>query len=74
MGRPRIFRLGIRNRMDNKNTPFVPKYLTLLIFLNMPDHLSYSKTLVKYVKLYYIKLYLSMNQMIGKVLIIIYFF
>ena len=46
-------------------TPSVPEYLTLLTFLNMFDRLSYSKTFVKYVKLYvYIKVYLTMNQMI----------
>ena len=33
----------------------------------MFDHSSYSKTFMKYVKLYvYIKIYLSMNQMIEK--------
>ncbi len=53
------------------NTPSVPRYLTLLTFLNMFDGSSYSKTFVKYVKLYvYIKVYLTMNQMIGKELII----
>ena len=42
-----------------------PEYLTPLTFLNMFDHSSYSKTFVKYVKLYvYIKVYLTMNQMI----------
>ena len=36
---------------------------------------SYSKNFVKYVKLYaYIKIYLAMNQMIEKELIITYFF
>ena len=52
-------------------TPSVPKYLTPLTFLNMFYRSSYSKTFVKYVKLYvYIKVYLTMNQMIGKELII----
>jgi hypothetical protein len=49
----------------------VPKYLTLLTFLNMFNRSSYSKTFEKYVKLYvYIKIYLVINQMIGKELII----
>ena len=52
-------------------TPSLPKCLTLLTILNMFDHSSYSKIFVKYVKLYaYIKVYLTMNQMIGKELII----
>ncbi len=49
------------------NTPSVSKYLTPLTFLNMFDCSSYSKTLVKYVKLYIkIKVYLTINQTIGK--------
>ena len=37
----------------------------------MFDRSSYSKTFMNYVKLYiYIKIYLTMNQMIGKELII----
>ncbi len=37
----------------------------------MFDHSSYSKTFMKYVKLYvYIKVYLTMNQIIEKELII----
>jgi hypothetical protein len=52
-------------------TTSFPKCLTPLIFLNIFDHSSYSKTFVKYVKLYvYIKIYLTMNQMVGKELII----
>ena len=40
-------------------------------FLNMFDRSSYSKTFVKYVKLYvYIKVYLTMNQMVVKELIL----
>ena len=47
------------------------KCLTPLTFLNMFNHSSYSKTFVKYVKLYiYIKVYLTINQMIEKKLII----
>ena len=53
--------------ISSRGTPSVAKYLTPLTFLNMFDHSSYSKTFVKYVKLYaYIKIYLTMNQMIGK--------
>jgi hypothetical protein len=38
-----------------------------LIFLNIFDCSSYLKTFVKYVELYiYIKVYSTMNQMIGK--------
>ena len=49
----------------------VPPSLTPLTFLNMFDRSSYSKTFVKYVKLYvYIKVYLTMNQMMGKELIL----
>ena len=44
----------------------------LLIFLNMFDRLSYLKTFINYVKLYvYIKVYLTMNQMIEKKSILI---
>ncbi len=53
-------------------TPSFPKYLTSLTFLNMFDRSSYSKTFVKCVKLHvYIKIYLRINQIIGKELIII---
>ncbi len=52
-------------------TPPISKYLTPLTFLNMFECSSYSKTFVKYVKLYvYIKVYLTINQMIEKELII----
>ncbi len=52
-------------------TPSFPKYLTPLTFLNMFDYSSYLKTFVKYVKLYVcIKVYLTMNQMIEKELVI----
>jgi hypothetical protein len=44
---------------------------TVDFFLNMFDHSSYSKMFMKCVKLYvYIKVYLTINQMIGKELII----
>ena len=53
-------------------TSSFPKYLTPLTFLNMFDRLSYSKIFVKCVKLYvFIKVYLTLNQMIEKELIII---
>ena len=45
--------------------------LTPLTFLNMFDHSSYLKIFVKCVKLYvYVKVYLTINQMIEKELII----
>ena len=54
-----------------ETTPSFSKCLTMLTFLNMFDHLPYSKNFVKYVKLYvYIKVYLTMNQMVGKELIV----
>ena len=57
--------------MTLRTTPSFPKCLAPLTFSNMFDRLSYSKTFVKYVKLYvYIKVYLTMNQMVGKELII----
>ena len=52
-------------------TPSFFKCLTPLIFLNMFDRLSYPKTFVNCVKLYLsIKVYLTINQTIGKELII----
>ncbi len=57
--------------MISNTTTSVSKCLMLLTFFNMFDHSSYSKTFVKYIKLYiYIKVYLTINQMIGKELII----
>ncbi|BAT15474.1 Os12g0104250 [Oryza sativa Japonica Group] len=58
-------------------TPFVPEYLMSLTFFNIFDRSSYSKTFVKYVKTFvkyvklyvYIKVYLTMNRMIGKELL-----
>jgi translation initiation factor 2 beta subunit (eIF-2beta)/eIF-5 len=45
--------------------------LTPLTFLNMFDRSSYSKNFMKYVKLYvYIKVYLTINKIIVKELII----
>jgi hypothetical protein len=53
------------------DTPSFPKCLTPLTFLDMFDRSSYLKTFVKCVKLYvYIKVYLTINQMIGKELIV----
>uniref|UniRef100_A0A0D9YZZ4 Uncharacterized protein n=1 Tax=Oryza glumipatula TaxID=40148 RepID=A0A0D9YZZ4_9ORYZ len=47
----------------------VSKYFTPLTFVNMFVRLSYLKTFIKYVKLYaYIKVYLTMNQIINNYL------
>ena len=52
-------------------TPYLPKCLTPLTFLNMFDRSFYLKTFVICVKLYvYIKVYLTINQMIEKELTI----
>ena len=58
-------------KTDGGTTPSFPKCLTPLTFLNMFDRLFYSKTFVICVKLYvYIKVYLTINQMIEKELTI----
>jgi hypothetical protein len=51
--------MNLDTNMKHARTPSVPKYLMPLTFLNIYDRLSYSKSFVKYVKLYvYIKVYL----------------
>ena len=53
-----MLRTNTRNCVWLPYISSVPKYLTPLIFLNMFDRSSYSKTFVKYVKLYvYIKVF-----------------
>ena len=69
--------VSVRIEATYVNTPSFPKCLTPLTFFNMFDHSSYSKTFVKYVKTFvkyvklyvYIKVYLTMNRMVGKELI-----
>ncbi len=57
--------------MHTTKYSLLPKCLTPLIFLNIFDRSSYSKTFVICVKLYvYIKIYLTINQMIEKELTI----
>ena len=52
------------------DTPSVPKYLTSLAFLNMFDRSSYLKSFVNIIKNLSSVVYLTMNQMIGRELII----